>query len=489
MLFLLSAWLVPAQLPCCGTLAPMLDAANASAALISEMLTCTDNNAACASWAAAGECTRNVGFMRAECRRACKNCALSQEDALGASEAALMAVRSFALACKHGSAPEAEVCELSLANLPKLRAGHEDASGLAITSSLVRGRVSAVCADSNQCLLGTGAHPLPPALQLQRPPPAASATRSERFFTLRGGVRLPAIGLGTWLMTGAECTDMVAAGLRAGLRHIDTSENYANHAAIGTALKASNVPRAELFLADKISLPTSYSTAGVRAWVTSSLAMLGTDYLDLLMLHSVGPSPAARREAWREMERLKSEGIVRAIGVSNFGTAEISELRREANEPPVTHQTKYNPYHAGRTNNANAEDFKEDCAVGGCVLVAYCPLNAWPSKLAPINDRYVAALAAKYGKTPAQVLLRWVVHTGAAALTRSRSESRLAEAVAALDFDLSDDDVKLISGLGWLVESMMHRPASSVEDVLGVAQLQSGSEARDGPRGEQRVEL
>ena len=109
-----------------------------------------------------------------------------------------------------------------------------------------------------------------------------------------GDVRMPTIALGTWLTVGDECTRMVTAALEAGLRAIDTSENYANHEAIGKALAASKVPRSELFLADKISLPQSYSAKGVRFAVAQSLVSLGTSYLDLLMLHSIGPSREAR---------------------------------------------------------------------------------------------------------------------------------------------------------------------------------------------------
>jgi 2,5-diketo-D-gluconate reductase A len=122
----------------------------------------------------------------------------------------------------------------------------------------------------------------------------------------------------------------------------DTSENYANAAEIGAALRemAAEVPRSELFLADKISFPQSYSAAGVRKAVAASLAALGTTYLDLLMLHSVGPSAAARNEAWREMEKLRAEGVVRVIGTSNFGTAEMAQLRAESTVAPATAQVR-----------------------------------------------------------------------------------------------------------------------------------------------------
>ena len=206
----------------------------------------------------------------------------------------------------------------------------------------------------------------------------------------------------------------------------------------------------------------------MRAWVRTSLGHLGTHYLDLLMLHSIGPSPAARMEAWREMEKLQDEGVVRAIGTSNFGTAEMAQLRRDAREPPATAQIKFNPFHPGRTGNAGGEDFAADCRDHGCVLVAYCPLNAWPSKLAPIHDGHVAAIARRVGRTPAQVLLRWVLQRGAAALTRSSSEAHLQEAMEVFRFALSEADMATISGLGWLVESAHHKPPPSVPDVFGV---------------------
>ena len=279
---------------------------------------------------------------------------------------------------------------------------------------------------------------------------------------------MPLVGLGTWLTTGAECTKMVAAALRAGIRAIDTSENYANHEAIGAALRESNVPRAELFLADKISFAGSYSRSGVRAAVAKSLQALGTTYLDLLMLHSIGPSPSARMEAWREMEALKAEGVVRAIGTSNFGTREMGELRAATSEPPAVHQIKFNVYHQGRTGNAAGEDFAADCAADGCVVMAYCPLNAWPSKLAPVDDKIVGAIARRLGRTPAQVLLRWVLQRGAVALTRSRDERRLRDALAVKDFALSESDMAVLSGLSWLVESETNRPPPAVVDALGV---------------------
>lgn len=471
---------------CCGVLSPFLDAAEKALSQLDTLLECSDANDGCSSWAKMGECAKNPGFMRSTCRQSCGACALGPEDRIGASEIALLATRNLALACTYAwpSSPgstKADLCKDVHSEVSSLRqpSGANEAK-LRELATRRRAQLVAACgpppsAPSKACPLGEVPASALPA-QIAEPgdvvrPSATSAGPMGSALSLIGGAQMPALGLGTWLTTGAECTTMVSRALKAGFRAIDTSENYANHDAIGEALAQSTVPRSELFLADKISFPQSYSASGVRLAVKKSLAALRTDYLDLLMLHSVGPSRAARLEAWSEMVKLQKEGIVHAIGTSNFGTREMEELRRDAPEhPPATHQTKFNPYHSGRVGNSNGEDFSADCAGGasGCHIVAYCPLNAWPSKLAPIHDGHVAAIARRVGRTPAQVLLRWVLQRGAAALTRSSSEAHLQEAMEVFRFALSEADMATISGLGWLVESAHHKPPPSVPDVFGV---------------------
>ena len=522
---------------CCGGLFPFLDAANHSALALTEIMFCKDNQIACKSWAAGGECTKNAGFMRAECRKSCNACGLSAEDAVGAAELALVMLRNLALACEYGSAGLSadDTCKWQMdwmldgdevttkEALWTLRDAKVSEAQLRELAAATLHRVEITCRKPKRCLLGEEPHMVPAAVltptdfhpvrtkRLPTDPPP------EDFYTLPHGVKLPKLGLGTWLSTGAECTAMVAAALRVGFRHIDTSENYANHEAIGAALKASSVPRAELFLADKISLPGSYSAQGVREWVRTSLSLLGTDYLDLLMLHSVGPSPNARLEAWRELEKLRVEGVVRAIGTSNlltpsynlhafsrlltpshalsqvraigtsnFGVADMQALRAEASEPPATAQIKFNPYHPGRTGNRGGDDFAADCKANGCVITPYCPLNSWPSKIAPVDDRWVAHIAERYQKTPAQVLLRWAVQQGHAPLTRSRNETRLREALEVLQFQLHPFDADIISSLVWQVESEFHQPpmgdeGPTVPDTFGILRL--GMAKMRAPRG------
>ena len=128
---------------------------------------------------------------------------------------------------------------------------------------------------------------------------------------------------------------------------------------------------------------------------------------------------------------MQKEGTLRHIGVSNFGTRDLRELKASfPDAPPVTLQAKYSPYHRGRTGNSGAEDFLTTSAELGVVITAYCPLNDWPSKLKAVDDHHVAAIAARLGKTPAQVILRWGVQLGLAMLTRSSKPERLKQAAA-----------------------------------------------------------
>jgi len=353
------------------------------------MLECTDDSSACGGWAAGGECSKNPGFMHATCRKACGRCELQADDARHALEVVTYAVRNHHAGCAHAQQGGARLpeCEGSAERLAAtLAIAHEGATGRAL-QRVVEALAREVSASSPP-----PSRPLPWS-------PAAEATAVASvgvggsavgpFVQLSDGGRMPSVGVGTWLTTGSACYELVRAALRAGLRHIDTSENYANHGEIGRALAETSVPRGELFIADKLSLPHSYSAGGARKAVGESLRLLGVSYLDLYMLHSVGPSVSARHEAWREMVAMQQEGLIRHIGVSNFGTAELRELKASfPDAPPATLQSKFSPYHRGRTGNGGGEDFHAATAELGVALTAYCPLNDWPSKLKAVVEQH-----------------------------------------------------------------------------------------------------
>jgi diketogulonate reductase-like aldo/keto reductase len=436
---------------------PFLEAAQAAAKQVLMMLECKDDNAGCASWASSGECQRNPGFMHGACRKSCGRCELQNEDAQHALEIVSVAVRNHHAGCSMGAPPSSQ-CDGSGERLSAVLAIIEErASGKALQRF-----IEAVARE----ILASSAPGLAPAFEPASPSAAQAAASlggnvSSLRVTLSDGGQMPRVGLGTWLT--------VAAGLRAGMRHIDTSENYANHEEIGRAVSDSGVERSDLFLADKLSFAQSYSSSGVREAVAESLRKLRTTYLDLYMLHSVGHSLSARHEAWREMVALQREGKLRHIGVSNFGTAELRELKASfPDAPPVTLQSKFSPFHRGRTTNAGGEDFVSVAAELGVMLTAYCPLNDWPSKIKPVDDAHVAAIAARLGKTPAQVILRWGVQLGMTMLTRSSQPTRLQEAMQLWDFELSAEDMSLISGLAWLALAPSNKVASTVVDAYFV---------------------
>lgn len=476
---------------------PFFDAAAMAAKQVLVMLECKDENEGCGSWAAGGECARNPGFMHGTCRKACGRCELQDEDARHALEVVAYATRNHYAGCaaaqRRGDirVPQCDGSSERLAAV--LAITQEQARGKAL-QRFIEALAHELAASSAPITSGhmpralgsaEGEHPSSPEMLA-----ASVGTGSNaRFVALSDGGQMPAVGLGTWLTVGQACFDMVSAGLRAGLRHIDTSENYQNHEEIGRALKASSVPRAELFLADKLSFPQSYSAAGVRKAVSDSMSKLGVEYLDLYMLHSVGPSVSARHEAWQAMIDLQKAGTLRHIGVSNFGTAELRDLKAAfpAN-PPATLQSKFNPYHRGRTGNAGREDFHTVCAELGIIVTAYCPLNDWPSKLKAVDDVHVAAIAKRLGKTPAQVLLRWGVQLGMTMLTRSSREDRLTQATQIFDFSLTDSDMALISGLAWFVDAPTNRVPPTVIDRYGVQAMDATAYKKVPPRGTAVVE-
>ena len=456
--------------------APFFAAAAAGAKQVLVMLECKDDAEGCPSWAGGGECAKNPGFMHTTCRKSCGKCEFGGQDKQHALEIAAYAARNLHAGCSATEKDSSPACAPSADRLAAVLAVTQRGLSGKNVQRFLEAAANEIAADAQ-----VAARAKPPATY-QRPAPteetraasigpleAPSLGDDARYITLSDGGKMPAVGFGTWLTVGKDCFDLVTAGLRAGLRHIDTSENYANHEEIGKALAASGILRSEIFLADKLSFPHSYSAAGVRKAVAEALRKMQVEYLDLYMLHSVGPSPEARHEAWREMAALQKEGTIKHIGVSNFGTAELRDLKRKFPEaPPATLQSKFNPYHRGRTGNAGGEDFHQASAELGVAITAYCPLNDWPSKLKAVDDAHVGAIAARLGRTPAQVLLRWGVQLGLSVLTRSRKEERLRQATQIFDFALSADDMALISGLAWFVQAPTNKVPASVLDTYGV---------------------
>ncbi|HVY61937.1 MAG TPA: aldo/keto reductase, partial [Planctomycetota bacterium] len=240
---------------------------------------------------------------------------------------------------------------------------------------------------------------------------------------LRSGGEIPQVGLGVWqIPSGGPAREAVAAALRLGVRHVDTARIYGNEADVGAAVRASGVPRAEVFVTTKLWNDDHGYDRALRAF-DASARQLGLEYVDLYLIH--WPVPGERRETWRALERLRAEGRARAIGVSNYLRPHLEELLAHASAPPDVNQIEVTPFLQRR-------DARALCAAEGIVVEAYSPLTRGERLAHPV----VVEVARRAGRTPAQVLLRWGVQGGLVVLPKSRHPARIAENARIFDFEL-----------------------------------------------------
>ncbi len=253
------------------------------------------------------------------------------------------------------------------------------------------------------------------------------------YLTLSNGVQMPLVGFGTFTLTGPACTSAVLSALECGCRMLDTAEAYGNEKEVGAAVRTSGIPRKDLFLVTKVNFP-SYEHAGDA--VARSLAALQTDYIDLLLLHW----PFANyHAAWRTLEKLYADGVVRAIGVSNFQPDRLLDLMAYNKIPPAVDQIETNLY-CQRSAERGWLDKKQ------VAHMAYAPLGQGGR-----NEMYrepaVLALGTKYGKTPAQILLRFLTQKGIAVIPRSTQPQHIRENLALFDFALTAKEMAQLAAL------------------------------------------
>ena len=251
------------------------------------------------------------------------------------------------------------------------------------------------------------------------------------------GAKIPAIGFGTWTLKGEQASSLVEHALGVGYRHIDTAAMYDNEEAVGKGLRASAVPRNEVFLTTKI-WPTELAEADLQQSVQSSLKRLGVDAVDLLLVHWPSKTiPLA--ETIGALNDVAARGLAQHIGVSNFTVPLLNEAVQHSARPLVCNQIEYHPM------------LSQDVVIGACrghamAVVSYCPLFRGGELFA--NDP-VAAIASRYSKSPAQIVLRWQVQQdGVIAIPRSTNTNRIAENLDVFDFVLADEDMRAISALG-----------------------------------------
>ncbi|RLM67682.1 aldo/keto reductase [Halorubrum sp. Atlit-26R] len=244
--------------------------------------------------------------------------------------------------------------------------------------------------------------------------------------TLPSGAELPALGLGTYDLNDGETADSVRAALDAGYAHVDTAEGYHNEAAIGDALAASDVDRDDVFLTSKV-LAKNLNYESVIESCEASLDRLGTDYLDLYLIH--WPNPAiSLRETLRAMAELRERGLVRDVGVSNFSAYQLSCAHHVSDVPIAVNQIEFHPWF-------QRPELVDYCRETDTVVEAAAPL----ARTDVFGDEVVAELAEKYDKHPAQVVVKWAIDRGVVPLPRSSTPEHV-RANAETDWELNDGD-------------------------------------------------
>lgn len=253
------------------------------------------------------------------------------------------------------------------------------------------------------------------------------------YLTLHNGVQMPLVGFGTFMLSEKTCTEAVALAIESGYRMIDTAEAYGNEKEVGEGMKKSGIDRKELFLVTKVNFK-SYENA--EQTVIQSLANLQTDYIDLLLLHWPFANYYA---AWRVLEKLYAEGKVRAIGVSNFEPDQLLDLIAYNQVIPAVNQIETNLY-CQRSAERIWMDKKQ------VAHMAYAPLGQG-NRNEMFAESAVLALAEKYGKTPAQILLRFLTQKGIVVIPKSTKPAHIKENFTLFDFTLSADEMGLLSAL------------------------------------------
>ncbi|WP_283112298.1 aldo/keto reductase [Streptomyces halobius] len=257
--------------------------------------------------------------------------------------------------------------------------------------------------------------------------------------TLNNGTTMPQLGFGVWQIPDDEAFTAVNHALSAGYRSIDTAAIYGNEEGTGKALTASGIPRDELFLTTKLwnSASETWTRDSVLREFDLSLDKLGLDYIDLYLIHW----PRAMRDdyltIWRTFEEIAKSGRAKAIGVSNFLPEHLERLLGETSVVPAVNQIELHP----QLQQAESRAFH---ARHGIATEAWSPLGQGKGLL---SDPKIAELAAKHGKTPAQVVLRWHLQLGNVVIPKSATASRIKENIDVFDFELDDEDLSVIAAL------------------------------------------
>jgi 2,5-diketo-D-gluconate reductase A len=254
--------------------------------------------------------------------------------------------------------------------------------------------------------------------------------------TLNTGADMPQLGFGVFQVPAEEVVEPVLTAIEAGYRSIDTAAIYGNEEGVGKAIADSGVPRAELFITTKLWNAHQGYDSTLRAF-DESLAKLGLDYVDLYLIHWPAAGQDAYIDTWKAFEKLHADGRAKAIGVSNFQIPHLRRVFEETDVVPAVNQIELHP-------NLQQGDLRSFHNEHGIVTEAWSPLGQGKGLL---DDVTLGSLAEKYGKTPAQIVLRWHLQLGNVVIPKSVTPSRVRENTEVFDFELADDDMAVIATL------------------------------------------
>jgi len=251
---------------------------------------------------------------------------------------------------------------------------------------------------------------------------------------LSNGMSLPKLGLGTFGIEEENMLPAVAAAAAVGVRLFDTSPNYAVDISLGQAIKQVGLKREEIMIVEKVD--TGDQRQPIRVALEGCLDRLGTDYIDLYLIH--WPFPGRYIDTWRQMEQLQGEGLVKSIGVCNFMPHHLAPLLKSTDIVPVVNQIEMHPLFT-------QQDTVEYCRRRNITIMAYTPLGRMNPVL--VNNPLIESFAEKYGKTVPQIILRWNIQSEFVVIPKSQSPTRIRENSAIFDFSLSDEEMTAIGAL------------------------------------------
>ena len=255
------------------------------------------------------------------------------------------------------------------------------------------------------------------------------------YLTLNNGVKVPAAGFGVFRIDDTdECEAVVLEAIRAGYRYIDTATAYGNEEAVGRAIAKCGVPRSELFIATKLWFSDAGYEPAKKAFA-KSLEKLGLDYVDLYLIHQPYGDYYG---SWRAMEELYAAGKIRAIGVDNFTQERLADFITFNKVVPAINYLEVNLYHQ-RISDAAYMSSKN------IPIAAWSPLAAGQEGM--LNNKFIVNIADKYGKTPAQIILRWLYQRGIASIVKSANPQRMRQNIDIFNFTLREDDMLMLSVL------------------------------------------